>query len=324
MNKIMGEGYTFDDVLLVPNRSDVLPKETDVRTRLTRKITLNIPLLSAAMDTVTGADLAIAIAREGGIGILHKNCSIQEQAAEVDKVKRSEAGMIMNPITLAPDRKLSEALELMQRYRISGIPIVDGQKLTGILTNRDLRFETDLNKRVSTLMTGKERLITAPVGTSLDEAEKLLQQHRIEKLLVVDKEGKLKGLITVKDIQSRKRFPSASKDKHGRLLVGAAIGVAHDTPERAEALIEAGADVLVVDTAHGHSLGVIKTVEAMRKQFPAIEIIAGNIATPEGAEELIKAGADAIKVGIGPGSICTTRIVSGTGVPQLSAITACC
>jgi len=323
MNKIMGEGYTFDDVLLVPNRSDVLPKETDVRTRLTRKITLNIPLLSAAMDTVTGADLAIAIAREGGIGILHKNCSIQEQAAEVDKVKRSEAGMIMNPITLAPDRKLSEALELMQRYRISGIPIVDGQKLTGILTNRDLRFETDLNKRVSTLMTGKERLITAPVGTSLDEAEKLLQQHRIEKLLVVDKEGKLKGLITVKDIQSRKRFPSASKDKHGRLLVGAAIGVAHDTPERAEALIEAGADVLVVDTAHGHSLGVIKTVEAMRKQFPAIEIIAGNIATPEGAEELIKAGADAIKVGIGPGSICTTRIVAGTGVPQLSAIMAC-
>ncbi len=323
MNKIIGEGYTFDDVLLVPNRSDVLPKKTDVRTRLTRKITLNIPLLSAAMDTVTGADLAIAIAREGGIGILHKNCSIQEQAAEVDKVKRSEAGMIMNPITLAPDRKLSEALELMQRYRISGIPIVDGQKLTGILTNRDLRFETDLDKRVSALMTGKERLITAPVGTSLDEAEKLLQQHRIEKLLVVDKEGKLKGLITVKDIQNRKRFPAASKDHHGRLLVGAAIGVAHDTPERAQALIEAGADVLVVDTAHGHSRGVIQTVVMMKKQFPQIEIIAGNIATPEGAEELIKAGADAVKVGIGPGSICTTRIVAGTGVPQLSAIMSC-
>ncbi len=323
MNKIIGEGYTFDDVLLVPNRSDVLPKETDVRTRLTRKITLNIPLLSAAMDTVTGADLAIAIAREGGIGILHKNCSIQEQAAEVDKVKRSEAGMIMNPITLAPDRKLSEALELMQRYRISGIPIVDGQKLTGILTNRDLRFETDLNKRVSSLMTGKERLITAPVGTSLDEAEKLLQQHRIEKLLVVDKEGKLKGLITVKDIQNRKRFPFASKDHHGRLLVGAAIGVAHDTQERAEALIEAGADVLVVDTAHGHSHGVIQTVALMKKQFPKIEVIAGNIATPEAAEEMIKAGADAVKVGIGPGSICTTRIVAGTGVPQLSAIMSC-
>ncbi|HOH07140.1 MAG TPA: IMP dehydrogenase [bacterium] len=323
MNKIIGEGYTFDDVLLVPNRSDVLPKETDIRTRLTRKITLNIPLLSAAMDTVTGADLAIAIAREGGIGILHKNCSIQEQAAEVDKVKRSEAGMIMNPITLAPDRKLSEALELMQRYRISGIPIVDGQKLTGILTNRDLRFETDLNKRVSSLMTGKERLITAPVGTSLDEAEKLLQQHRIEKLLVVDKEGKLKGLITVKDIQNRKRFPFASKDHHGRLLVGAAIGVAHDTQERAEALIEAGADVLVVDTAHGHSHGVIQTVALMKKQFPKIEVIAGNIATPEAAEELIKAGADAVKVGIGPGSICTTRIVAGTGVPQLSAIMSC-
>jgi len=323
MNKIIGEGYTFDDVLLVPNRSDVLPKETDVRTRLTRKITLNIPLLSAAMDTVTGADLAIAIAREGGIGILHKNCSIQEQAAEVDKVKRSEAGMIMNPITLAPDRKLSEALELMQRYRISGIPIVDGQKLTGILTNRDLRFETDLNKRVSSLMTGKERLITAPVGTSLDEAEKLLQQHRIEKLLVVDKEGKLKGLITVKDIQNRKRFPFASKDHHGRLLVGAAIGVAHDTQERAEALIEAGADVLVVDTAHGHSHGVIQTVALMKKQCPKIEVIAGNIATPEAAEEMIKAGADAVKVGIGPGSICTTRIVAGTGVPQLSAIMSC-
>ena len=231
--------------------------------------------------------------------------------------------MIMNPITLAPDRKLSEALELMQRYRISGIPIVDGQKLTGILTNRDLRFETDLNKRVSSLMTGKERLITAPVGTSLDEAEKLLQQHRIEKLLVVDKEGKLKGLITVKDIQNRKRFPFASKDHHGRLLVGAAIGVAHDTQERAEALIEAGADVLVVDTAHGHSHGVIQTVALMKKQFPKIEVIAGNIATPEAAEELIKAGADAVKVGIGPGSICTTRIVAGTGVPQLSAIMSC-
>ncbi len=323
MNKIMGEGYTFDDVLLMPNKSDVLPKETDIRTRLTRKIALNVPLVSAAMDTVTGADLAIAIAREGGIGILHKNCSIQEQSAEVDKVKRSEAGMIMNPITLAPDRKLSEALELMQRYRISGIPIVDGQKLAGILTNRDLRFETDLNKRVSSLMTGKERLITAPVGTSLEEAEKLLQQHRIEKLLVVDKEGKLKGLITVKDIQSRKRFPSASKDRHGRLLVGAAIGVAHDTPERAEALIEAGVDVLVVDTAHGHSRGVIHTVEMVKKQFPEIEVIAGNIATPEGAADLIAAGADAVKIGIGPGSICTTRIVAGTGVPQLTAIMTC-
>jgi IMP dehydrogenase len=323
MEKIMGEGYTFDDLLLVPNKSDVLPKETDVRTRLTRKITLNIPLISAAMDTVTEADLAIAIAREGGIGILHKNCSVQEQAGEVDKVKRSEAGMILNPITLAPDRKLSEALELMQRYRISGIPIVDGQRLTGILTNRDLRFETDLNKRVSSLMTGRERLITAPIGTSLDEAEKLLQQHRIEKLLVVDKQGKLKGLITVKDIQSRKRFPSASKDRHGRLLVGAAIGVAHDTPQRAEALIEAGVDLLVVDTAHGHSRGVIQTVELVKKQFPEIEIIAGNIATPEGAEDLIKAGADAIKVGIGPGSICTTRIVAGTGVPQVTAIMSC-
>jgi IMP dehydrogenase len=323
MNKIIGEGYTFDDVLLVPNKSDILPKETDVRTRLTRKISLNVPILSAAMDTVTESDLAIAIAREGGIGILHKNCSVQEQAAEVDKVKRSEAGMIMNPITLAPDRKLSEALELMQRYRISGIPIVDGQKLAGILTNRDLRFETDLNKRVSALMTGRERLITAPVGTSLDEAEKLLQQHRIEKLLVVDKEGKLKGLITVKDIQSRKRFPFASKDRHGRLLVGAAVGVAHDTLERVEALLEAGVDVLVVDTAHGHSRGVIQTVEMIKKQNSDIQVVAGNIATPEGAEDLIAAGADGVKVGIGPGSICTTRIVAGTGVPQLTAIMTC-
>lgn len=323
MKKIIGEGYTFDDVLLVPNKSEVLPKETDVRTQLTRRISLNVPILSAAMDTVTEADLAIAIAREGGIGILHKNCSVAEQAAEVDKVKRSEAGMILHPVTLAPDRKLGEALELMQRYRISGIPIVDGEILAGILTNRDLRFETNLNKPVAALMTGKERLITAPVGTSLEEAEKLLQLHRIEKLLVVDAGGKLQGLITVKDIQSRKRFPSASKDRHGRLLAGAAVGVAHDTAERVEALLAAGVDVLVVDTAHGHSLGVMQTVEMIKNRHPEVEVIAGNIATPEGAADLIAAGADGIKVGIGPGSICTTRIVAGTGVPQLTAIMSC-
>lgn len=323
MDKIVGEGYTFDDVLLVPNKSDVLPKETEIRTRLTRKISINIPILSAAMDTVTESDLAIALAREGGIGIIHKNMSVAEQTAEVDRVKRSEAGMIMNPITLSPDRKLSEALELMSRYRISGIPIVDGQILVGILTNRDIRFETDLNKRVSSLMTQKERLVTAPVGTSLEEAEKLLQKHRIEKLLVVDKDLKLKGLITVKDIQNRKRYPQASKDRHGRLLVGAAVGVAKDTAERVTSLIEAGVDVLVVDTAHGHSRGVMETVQRIKKEHPQMEVIAGNIATPEGAADLIAAGADAVKVGIGPGSICTTRIVAGTGVPQLTAIMQC-
>ena len=319
MAKILGEGYTFDDVLLIPNKSQVLPKEVNVETRLTRKIPLKIPIVSAAMDTVTESDLAIALAREGGIGIVHKNNTVQEQSEEIDTVKRSESGMIMNPITLSPDRKISEALELMSRYRISGIPIVDGQKLVGILTNRDLRFETNLNKRVSSLMT-KDNLITVPVGTSLDEAEKILQKYRIEKLLVVDKEQKLKGLITVKDIQNRKRYPSASKDQHGRLVVGAAVGVARDTLERATALIDAGADVLVVDTAHGHSIGVLETIKGLKKNFPDTEIIAGNIATPEAAEDLIALGVDAVKVGIGPGSICTTRVVAGIGVPQLTAI----
>ncbi len=319
MVKILGEGYTFDDVLLVPNKSTVLPKEVSVETRLTRKITLKIPIVSAAMDTVTESDLAIALAREGGIGIIHKNCTIQEQAEEIDTVKRSESGMIMNPITLSPDRKISEALELMSRYRISGIPIVDGQKLVGILTNRDLRFETDSNKRVSSLMT-KDELITVPIGTSLDEAEKILQKHRIEKLLVVDKDQRLKGLITVKDIQNRKKYPNASKDQHGRLIVGAAVGVARDTIDRATALVDAGADVLVVDTAHGHSVGVFDTIKSLKKNFPDMEIVAGNIATPEAAEDLIAVGADGIKVGIGPGSICTTRVVMGTGVPQLTAI----
>jgi IMP dehydrogenase len=322
MGQIIKEGYTFDDVLLIPNKSDVLPKEVDIRTRLSKHIKLNVPIVSAAMDTVTESDQAIAVARVGGIGIIHKNCSIEQQVNEVDLVKRSESGMIMNPITLASDRKVSEALALMTRYHISGIPIVDGKKLVGILTNRDLRFEVDTNKLVRSLMT-KDNLVTVPVGTSLDEAEKLLQEHRIEKLLVVDKEQRLKGLITVKDIQKRKEFPNAAKDQHGRLLVGAAVGVAQDTKERAAALLEIGTDVIVVDTAHGHSRGVLVTIEMLKKTFPDIELIAGNIATPEACQELVDAGVDGVKVGIGPGSICTTRVVAGTGVPQLTAIMEC-
>jgi len=322
MGEIVKEGLTFDDVLLIPNKSEVLPKEVDVRTRLSKHIALNIPIVSAAMDTVTESEQAIALAREGGIGILHKNCSIEEQVNEVDRVKRSESGMIMNPFTLAPDRKVSEALELMKRYRISGIPIVDGQKLVGILTNRDLRFEVDTNRPVKSLMT-KENLVTVPVGTSLDDAEKILQKHRIEKLLVVDKEQRLKGLITVKDVQNRKRFPIASKDKHGRLMVGAAVGVSQDTRERAGALLNAGVDVLVVDTAHGHTRGVLLTIEMLHKYFTDVELVAGNIATKEACQDLIDAGVDGVKVGIGPGSICTTRVVAGTGVPQFTAIMDC-
>ncbi|HOX84899.1 MAG TPA: IMP dehydrogenase [bacterium] len=322
MPMILSEGLTFDDVLLVPNKSNVLPKEVELRTRLTRRLKLSIPIVSAAMDTVSESDLAIALAREGGISIIHKNNTIEEQTAQIDLVKRSESGMILNPITLSPDRKISEALSLMSRYHISGIPIVDGQKLVGILTNRDLRFEVDPNKRVSQLMT-KENLITVPIGTSLDEAEKILQKHRIEKLLVVDKDQRLRGLITVKDILNRKRYPNASKDKHGRLMVGAAVGVAHDTKERARALINAGADVLAVDTAHGHSQGVLSTIELLKKEFPDVELIAGNVATAEGVVDLIDAGVDAVKVGIGPGSICTTRVVAGVGVPQLTAIMQC-
>ncbi len=322
MGKIISEGYTFDDLLLVPNKSDVLPKDVNLNTRLTRKIKLNIPIVSAAMDTVTESELAMALAREGGIGIVHKNCTIEQQVAEVDRVKRSESGMIMNPITLAPDRKISEAMELMKRYRISGIPIVQGQKLVGILTNRDLRFETDTNRPVKTLMTS-ENLITVPQSTSLDEAEKILQKHRIEKLLVVDKENHLRGLITVKDIQNRRKYPNATKDEHGRLRVGAAVGVAADTKDRAAALIEAGVDCLVVDTAHGHSRGVLQTIELIRRHFDDVQLIAGNIATPEACADLIAAGVDAVKVGIGPGSICTTRVVAGTGVPQMTAIMTC-
>lgn len=318
-DKILYEGITFEDVLLLPAKSSVLPKEVDLRTRLTRQITLNIPIVSAAMDTVTEAHMAIAVAREGGIGIIHKNFTIEEQAAEIDRVKRSESGMIVDPITLTPDRPIREALELMRRYRISGIPIVKGKKLVGIITNRDLRFETDLNQPVASLMTASN-LITTRVGTGLDESKKILQKHKIEKLPVVDEEGNLQGLITVKDIQKKQKYPNACKDALGRLRVGAAVGVGPEGLERAAALIERGADVIVIDTAHGHSRKVLETVRSFKKQFPDVALIAGNIATYEAAEDLARAGVDAVKVGIGPGSICTTRIVTGVGVPQISAI----
>ena len=319
----MRVALTFDDVLLVPRRSDILPKNVDVSSRLTKKITLNIPLVSAAMDTVTESDMAIAVAREGGIGILHKNMSKETQAEQVDRVKRSESGMILNPVTLPPDRKVSEAMELMAKYKISGIPIVDDEhKLVGILTNRDLRFETDHDQLIEDVMT-KENLITVPVGTTLKEAESILQKHKIEKLLVVDGNDSLRGLITVKDIQKRNQYPHATKDEHGRLIVGAAVGVVPESLERAELLVESSVDVLVVDTAHGHSERVIGMVKELKKRFPNTEIIAGNVGTGQGTQALIDAGVDAIKVGIGPGSICTTRVVSGVGVPQITAITDC-
>ncbi|MCX8104520.1 MAG: IMP dehydrogenase [Ignavibacterium album] len=318
--KFLAEGITFDDVLLVPARSAVLPRDVDVSTYLTREIKLNIPLISAAMDTVTESEMAIAMAREGGIGILHKNMSIERQCEEVDKVKRSESGMIQDPITLTPDKTIGDALNIMKKYSISGIPIVnDKGKLVGILTNRDLRFEPNHALPVSELMT-KENLITAPVGTTLEKAEKILQRYKIEKLPVVDKNGKLRGLITFKDILKKKKHPNACKDNLGRLRVGAAVGVTYDTIERVQALFSAGADVIVIDTAHGHSVGVLKTVQTIRKKFKYEQIIAGNIGTYDGALDLINLGVDAIKVGIGPGSICTTRIVAGVGVPQITAI----
>jgi len=320
--KIVMEGLTFDDVLLIPAKSNVLPRDVDVRTQLTRNITINIPIVSAAMDTVTDSKLAIAIAREGGIGIIHKNLSIEKQAAEVDKVKRSESGMIANPLSLSPDKRLRDALRLMDEFHISGIPIVENGKLVGILTNRDLRFETNLDQRIREVMT-KDNLITAPEGTKIEEAEKILQKHRIEKLPIVDRQGHLKGLITVKDIQKRKAFPSAAKDKQGRLLVGAAVGVSKETQKRVEMLVSAGVDVVCVDTAHGHSEGVLKTVREIRKGHPDLELIGGNIATAVAAKDLIQSGVDAVKVGIGPGSICTTRVVAGVGVPQISAIMEC-
>jgi IMP dehydrogenase len=316
------EALTFDDVLLEPAKSDLLPSEVDITTRLTRNIPLNIPLLSAAMDTVTDSRMAIAMAQQGGMGFIHKNMSIDGQADEVDRVKRSESGMIVNPITMSPDQKIHEAVEVMRRYKISGLPITSNGKLVGILTNRDLRFETRLNIKISELMT-KENLITVPVGTTLKEAESILHRHRVEKLPVVDSKYRLKGLITVKDIQKKIAYPSACKDKLGRLRVGAAIGATGDYLDRAAALGKAGVDVLVVDTAHGHSSRVIEAVKQVKQKFPEIDLIAGNIATEEAALALVKAGVDAIKVGMGPGSICTTRIVSGAGVPQITAIMDC-
>jgi IMP dehydrogenase len=313
------EALTFDDVLLVPQRSEVLPSEVDVSTRLTRSIQLKVPVISAAMDTVTEAPLAIAMAQEGGIGIIHKNMSIPAQAMEVDKVKRSESGMIVDPVTVAPDARVADALEVMAKYRISGVPVTVGRKLVGILTNRDLRFETRTNLPVSDLMT-KENLITVPVGTTLEQAKEILHRHKVEKLLVVDKNFNLQGLITVKDIQKQIKYPSACKDSLGRLRVGAALGVTPDVIERAAALVEAKVDLVVVDTAHGHTLRVVETIEALLKRFEGLEVIAGNVGTYEGAAELVAAGVAAVKVGMGPGSICTTRVVSGAGMPQITAI----
>ena len=318
--RILMEGLTFDDVLLVPAFSEVHPRHTDVSTRLTASLRLSIPLLSAAMDTVTESQMAIAIAREGGIGIIHKNMSIDRQVAEVDRVKRSESGMIMNPITLRSNQKLGDARRLMEQFSISGVPIVDEEgTLRGIITNRDMQFETELDRPISELMTS-DRLITCPVGTSLDEAERILHRERIEKLPVVDEQGKLRGLITVKDIFKRRQFPNAAKDAHGRLRVGAAIGTSGRELERAAALLDAGCDVIVIDTAHGHSVGVLDALAKARTRFPDAQLVAGNVATAEGARALRERGADAVKVGIGPGSICTTRVVTGVGVPQLTAI----
>lgn len=316
-------GLTFDDVLLVPRKSSILPRDADIRSRLTRNISLNIPLLSAAMDTVTESEMAIALAREGGIGIIHKNMTIDKQAEEIDKVKRSESGMIVNPITLRPDKTVADAHELMQKYSISGIPIVnDDNQLIGILTNRDLRFEPNRSMLVYDIMT-KDTLVTAPLGTTLEEAESILQEHRIEKLPVVDKKGRLRGLLTFKDIMKKKHHPNACKDKLGRLRVAAAVGIASDTMDRVKALVDSHVDVIVVDTAHGHSTAVIDMVKRVKKQFSDTDVIAGNVATAKATEDLIKAGADAVKIGIGPGSICTTRVVTGIGVPQVTAILDC-
>ena len=323
-NKFAKEGLTFDDVLLIPRRSEVFgPRQVDVSTQLTSKLKLNIPLISAAMDTVTEAALAIAIAREGGIGIIHKNMSIAQQAEEVDRVKRSESGVITNPFSLTPEHHVYDAEELMGKYRISGVPIVDeNNKLVGIITNRDLRFVHDYSIKIKEVMT-KENLVTAPVGTTLREAEEILQKHKIEKLPLVDESNTLKGLITIKDIEKAIQFPNAAKDEQGRLVVGAAVGASRDAMERAAELVKAGVDVIVVDSAHGHHINVIETVRKLRKQYPDLPIIAGNVATGEATVDLIKAGASIIKVGIGPGSICTTRVIAGIGVPQITAIYDC-
>jgi IMP dehydrogenase len=313
------EALTFDDVLLLPARSDVIPALANTQTQLTRSIRLNIPIISAAMDTVTESHMAIGLAQQGGIGIIHRNLSIEQQANEVDKVKRSESGMIVDPVTMAPDAKVSEALEVMRKYKISGVPITKNKKLVGILTNRDLRFETRFDIPISKVMT-KENLITVPVGTTLEEAEKILHKHRVEKLLVVDDNYNLKGLITVKDIQKKLKYPNAAKDSQGRLRVGAAIGATGDFLERAQELVKCKVDVLAIDSAHGHSTRVLEALKTVKSKLPEVELIAGNVGTFDGACELARAGVDAIKVGIGPGSICTTRVVTGAGVPQITAI----
>lgn len=319
-NKIIGEGITFDDVLLVPRYSEVLPRNTDTSTRLTRKLSLHIPIVSAAMDTVTESAMSIALAREGGIGIIHKNMTSARQAEEVDKVKRSESGMVRKPITLRIENTIDDARILMTKYKVSGFPVVDANnRLVGIVTNRDMRFATDAQELVSTVMTS-EKLVTARVGTTLEEAERILQEHRIEKLPIVDADGRLAGLMTVKDIQKKKKYPLSAKDEHGRLLVGAAVGIAPDTIDRVTMLVEAGADLVVVDTAHGHSKGVLTIIKTVKTTFPNLEVMGGNIGTGEAARAMIDAGADAVKVGIGPGSICTTRVVAGVGIPQISAI----
>ncbi|MDX9872352.1 MAG: IMP dehydrogenase [Clostridia bacterium] len=316
------EGLTFDDVLLLPAKSEVLPRNVDISTRLTQTINLNIPIMSAGMDTVTDSRMARAMAREGGIGVIHKNMSIEDQAGEVDKVKRSEHGIITDPVYLSKEHTVAEALQIMERYHISGIPVTQGLKLIGILTNRDLRFETDYTKKIEEIMT-KDNLITAPVDTTLEDAKEILGKHKIEKLPLVDKDYHLKGLITTKDIEKAIKYPNSAKDKNSRLLVAAAVGVTEDTLKRVRALVEAKVDVVVVDTAHGHQIGVIKTVEAIRKLYPELQIIAGNVATAEATRDLINAGASAVKVGIGPGSICTTRVVTGIGVPQITAVNDC-
>lgn len=322
MGKILKEGLTFDDVLLVPQASDVIPSQVSLKTTLTKGLELNIPLMSAAMDTVTESRLAIAMAREGGIGMIHKNMSIEDQALHVDKVKRSEHGVITDPFFLEPENLVKEATALMAKYKISGVPITKNGKLVGILTNRDLRFESNFDQPIENIMT-KDNLITAPIGTSLEEAQKILGKHRIEKLPLVDKEGNLKGLITIKDIEKAIQYPNSAKDANGRLLVGAAVGIAANTLERVAALVDAKVDVVTIDTAHGHSKNVIDVVKKIRAKYPKLPIIAGNVATADATEALIDAGADVVKVGIGPGSICTTRIVAGIGVPQLTAIIDC-
>jgi len=316
------EGLTFDDVLLIPGHSMVMPQDVDVSTRLTKNLRLETPVMSAGMDTVTESRMAIAMAREGGIGIIHKNMTIEEQARMVDRVKRSEHGIITDPFFLSPDHKISDALSIMEHYHISGVPITEGRKLVGILTNRDLRFETDFNQSIRQIMT-TENLVTAPVGTTMEQAMQLLRKYKIEKLPLVDDNYNLMGLITIKDIEKTQKYPHAAKDKGGRLIVGAAVGIARNTMDRASALRDAGVDVLVLDTAHGHSEGVLQMVERIKKQFPDIELIAGNVATGEATEALIRAGADAVKVGIGPGSICTTRVVAGIGIPQITAVVDC-